>query len=95
VRHLRRLLAERLIAAGAEPVEAARTAELAVRTMLEAETISAYRAESWERDAQIHCLIKSGAPLEAVRRLHGMSRSGMYEALRRHLERRRAARDGG
>jgi hypothetical protein len=95
MRHLRRLLAERLVAAGAEPIDAARTAELAVRTLLEAEAISAYRAESWERDAQIHYLINSGAPLEAVRKLYCMSRSGIYDAFRRQLERRRAVKKGG
>ena len=95
MRHLRRLLADRLTDAGYEPAEAARTADIAVRTLLEAEAISSYRAESWERDAQIHYLLTHGAPMAAVQRCYQISRSAVYQAFERHLKRRRAAKSVG
>jgi hypothetical protein len=91
MRHLKKFLTERYIAEGVEPERATRLAAQTVRVLADAEVIAPGRADSWERDAQIYQMRGQGVPCAAIQSCFSVSRSRVYDAIKRHGRRRRAA----
>jgi hypothetical protein len=91
MRHLKKLLTERYIAGGVEPERAVQLAAQTVRLLSDAEVIAPGRADSWERDAQIYHMRDQGVPCAAIQSSFSVSRSRVYDAIKRHGRRRRAA----
>jgi hypothetical protein len=91
MRHLKKLLTERYIAGGIEPERAMQLAAQTVRVLADAEVIAPGRADSWERDAQIYQMRGQGVPCATIQSCFSVSRSRVYDAIKRHGRRRRAA----
>jgi hypothetical protein len=95
MRHAKKLLAEKYAAVGVEPERAAQLAGQAIRVLVDAEVIAQGRLDSWERDAQIYHMRGQGVPCAAIQGSFSVSRSRIYDAVKRHGMRRRAALASG
>jgi len=91
MQHLKKLLAEKYISGGVEPERATQLAAQAIRVLIAVEAIAPARAESWERDAQIYHLRGQGVSCATIQSCYSTSRSWVYDAIKRHGKRRKAA----
>lgn len=89
--HLARLLADHYATAGMDRDEALRLAEATIGTLVAAEALQAGHVEAWERDARIYELRGQGLAASVIGLRVSLSRARVFDAVRRHGKRRRAA----
>ena len=87
---MRNFLAEFYGSDGMEPKAAQDTATKTLAFLLAVEAVSSERLRVWERGALIYQLRGQDVRYGAIRERVPISRAACYDALRRHLKRRRA-----
>lgn len=85
------LLTDCLVAQGVDPEAAARAVELLLSAAVAADLIQVTRLDNWERDARIYHLRGQRVTCVDIAARFTMNRATVFEAIRRHQSRRRAA----
>jgi hypothetical protein len=91
LKHLTNLLAEGFVAWGTESELALRLAPLMVRLLVAAGLATQKGLDLWETDAAIHRARGRGATCAEICAKFGASRSRVYDTVKRHGKRRKAA----
>jgi len=89
MRDLSEFLGEAFEAWGMAPQEATAKARAAVSMLVAVGAIPKPVLEAWERDAKIYWLKGKGVSVSAIGRHCGVSRTEVYRALNRTMQRRR------
>ena len=94
MRHLKKLLVEKFIAIGVERGIAPKLAQETIQALIASEVVSNEKANAWEQDAQVYEWRAHKVPLADITRCYLISRSAVFNAVRRHGKRRRAVLRG-
>jgi len=91
VSYARQLLTECFAAGGMDIATATRAADLALTTCVAAGLVAEERLDVWEREARVYHLRGQRLTVEVISARVCLGRSQVFEAIKRHQKRRRAA----